>query len=444
MALGEGLAMPPGTDASTLDALSPSGARRLRPAWPDRPRVAAGRRRFVAAQCRQRPGSGILPPPDPARCGPAGRDPVPPTRWPPPCPSSGACWSTAPPRPACWWPSATPPGNCCGWRGPRAPHPRRGHALHGGGGLERGERRHERARHRTGPGPCRCRSSGAEHLVRPVTPWSCSAAPIREPDTRRRARGVGHHRRHRGGHPADHGPGPGHGRRGGGGATAGPPQSSTRPAALAFGSGRPAPGGPRPTRGAADLRAHRQHAEPAAQRDGCCCWRCTRKASRPPNWRSRCRRTSTRPSPSAPSSPGCGPPGADRLGFPPVRAADPDAPDLRDVQTELERGNIRRAVELYRGPVLPQSQAPAVEGLREDLHQALRSRLIAVGEADSLLAFADTAHGHDDYEIWRAAAPRCPNPRPGSRGRDHGSTCSTPLWPKPRAATLQRPATLPA
>ena len=24
---------------------------------------------------------------------------------------------------------------------------------------------------------------GAEHLVRPVTPWSCSAAPIREPDT---------------------------------------------------------------------------------------------------------------------------------------------------------------------------------------------------------------------------------------------------------------------
>ena len=90
----------------------------------------------------------------------------------------------------------------------------------------------------------------------------------------------------------------------------------------------------------------------------------------------------------------------------------PIALDLRDVRTELDRGNIRRAVELYRGPVLPQSQAPAVEELREDLHQALRSRLIAVGEADSLLAFADTAHGHDDYEIWQAASAALPESSP--------------------------------
>ena len=35
-----------------------------------------------------------------------------------------------------------------------------------------------------------------------------------------------------------------------------------------------------------------------------------------------------------------------------------------------------------------------------------------MGEADALLAFADTAHGHDDYEIWQAASAALPESSP--------------------------------
>jgi hypothetical protein len=30
----------------------------------------------------------------------------------------------------------------------------------------------------------------------------------------------------------------------------------------------------------------------------------------------------------------------------------------------------------------------------------VRSCLLAAGDADALLSFADTAHGRDDFEIW--------------------------------------------
>jgi hypothetical protein len=96
----------------------------------------------------------------------------------------------------------------------------------------------------------------------------------------------------------------------------------------------------------------------------------------------------------------------------PYAIATPVALDIRDVRAELDRGDVRRAVARYRGPILPLSESPAIGQLRVDLHQALRSRLIAAGDADALLAFADTAHGHDDFEIWRAAYAALPATSP--------------------------------
>ncbi len=96
----------------------------------------------------------------------------------------------------------------------------------------------------------------------------------------------------------------------------------------------------------------------------------------------------------------------------PYAITTPIALDVREVRTELERNNVRRAVAHYRGPLLPLSESPAVAELRDDLHQALRSRLIAAGDADALLAFADTAHGHDDFEIWQAAYAALPASSP--------------------------------
>jgi transcriptional regulator of acetoin/glycerol metabolism len=74
--------------------------------------------------------------------------------------------------------------------------------------------------------------------------------------------------------------------------------------------------------------------------------------------------------------------------------------DVARVREDLAAGRLRRAVARYRGPVLPASTAPAVERLRDELHMHVRSCLLVSDDADALLSFADTAHGRDDFEVW--------------------------------------------
>lgn len=74
--------------------------------------------------------------------------------------------------------------------------------------------------------------------------------------------------------------------------------------------------------------------------------------------------------------------------------------DLEVVREHVRAGRLRSAVASYRGPVLPASTAPAVEELRDDLHLELRSALLAGADADALLSFADTPHGREDLEVW--------------------------------------------
>lgn len=75
--------------------------------------------------------------------------------------------------------------------------------------------------------------------------------------------------------------------------------------------------------------------------------------------------------------------------------------DVAQVRDDLAAGHLRRAVATYRGPILPASTAPAIERLRDDLHTYARSCLLASDNADALLSFADTPHGRDDLEIWQ-------------------------------------------
>lgn len=77
--------------------------------------------------------------------------------------------------------------------------------------------------------------------------------------------------------------------------------------------------------------------------------------------------------------------------------------DAAKVRTALSAGHLRRAVAAYRGPILPLSTAPSIEQMRDDLHMHLRSCLLAGRDADALLSFADTPHGREDFEIWTAA-----------------------------------------
>jgi transcriptional regulator of acetoin/glycerol metabolism len=93
-----------------------------------------------------------------------------------------------------------------------------------------------------------------------------------------------------------------------------------------------------------------------------------------------------------------------RLESRPYRLVDPVVTDADQVRDHLRRGRLARAVELYKGPMLPASQAPGIATLRDRLHAELRTALLGSGDADALLRFADTDHGRFDHAIWSAAA----------------------------------------
>ncbi|MET1038805.1 MAG: GAF domain-containing protein [Aeromicrobium sp.] len=96
----------------------------------------------------------------------------------------------------------------------------------------------------------------------------------------------------------------------------------------------------------------------------------------------------------------------------PYRLANAVDTDVARVRADLAAGHLRRAVARYRGPVLPASTAPAVERLRDELHMHVRSFLLASDDADALLSFADTAHGRDDFEVWERALSILPPSSP--------------------------------
>ncbi len=88
----------------------------------------------------------------------------------------------------------------------------------------------------------------------------------------------------------------------------------------------------------------------------------------------------------------------------PYRLGQPLRTDADEVRRLMDAGQLGRAVDLYRGPVLPSSDAPGVARLRESLHEDLRAALLASHDPDALLRFGDTEHGRLDWQVWHAAA----------------------------------------
>lgn len=87
--------------------------------------------------------------------------------------------------------------------------------------------------------------------------------------------------------------------------------------------------------------------------------------------------------------------------------------DAHQMLSLLDRGAYRVALAAYRGDVLPDSTAPGVEEFRDLVRATLREALLAEASVDVLLAFAATDAGADDEEALRlclellpAASPR--------------------------------------
>lgn len=86
--------------------------------------------------------------------------------------------------------------------------------------------------------------------------------------------------------------------------------------------------------------------------------------------------------------------------------------DAGQVLDCLQRGAHRIALEIYRGAVLPRSEAPGIVELRGRVSALMREALLTDGSAESLLKYAALPEAKDDVEVRIAAlkllAPRSP------------------------------------
>lgn len=95
---------------------------------------------------------------------------------------------------------------------------------------------------------------------------------------------------------------------------------------------------------------------------------------------------------------------------PPYRLELPFQADFLELEAHLRQGRIRAGLELYRGPLLPRSQAPGVVRLRETLEEVLRQAVLTSGDPEALLSLAEQLG--DDPELWEAALATLPKQDP--------------------------------
>ena len=91
----------------------------------------------------------------------------------------------------------------------------------------------------------------------------------------------------------------------------------------------------------------------------------------------------------------------------PYRITVPFTLDVSDCEAALAAGNVRAALELYRGPLLEKSDAPGIRDARLYLEERLRQSALHSGDAEALLPLAETLG--DDLELWQATHAALPS-----------------------------------
>ncbi len=90
--------------------------------------------------------------------------------------------------------------------------------------------------------------------------------------------------------------------------------------------------------------------------------------------------------------------------------------DAQQVLSLLDRGAHRVALAAYSGAVLPDSVSPGVERFRDTVRTTLREAILTEASLDVLLTFADTEDGADDIEALRLALSMLPARSPKRAG----------------------------
>jgi hypothetical protein len=96
----------------------------------------------------------------------------------------------------------------------------------------------------------------------------------------------------------------------------------------------------------------------------------------------------------------------------PYRLPVPPVLDARQVLDHLRRGAHRLALNHYRGAVLPASEAPGIIRLRREVSANLREAVLSDASPETLLRYLELPEAEYDAEGWRAALrllpPRSP------------------------------------
>ncbi|MFF3560906.1 GAF domain-containing protein [Streptomyces sp. NPDC002574] len=100
------------------------------------------------------------------------------------------------------------------------------------------------------------------------------------------------------------------------------------------------------------------------------------------------------------------------LGSRPYRLLLPVSTDAEEVHALLARGAYRQALAAYPGTLLPGSTAPAVAEARDELDCEMRRALRHRGDARLLLAWLERPENHVDAEMLQAAISALPRESP--------------------------------
>ncbi|GGY93065.1 GAF domain-containing protein [Streptomyces avidinii] len=128
----------------------------------------------------------------------------------------------------------------------------------------------------------------------------------------------------------------------------------------------------------------------------------------------------------------------------PYRTAAPLDADFTALTRQLATGAVSAALRRYPGPLLPASTAPGIVRLRRRIEDQARAAVIARADAGLLTEWVCSPWGADDPEAWRAlAAALPPERRPAALARVRALDRELGARPEPRSrrrATYPQPA----
>jgi hypothetical protein len=84
--------------------------------------------------------------------------------------------------------------------------------------------------------------------------------------------------------------------------------------------------------------------------------------------------------------------------------------DALELDHHLANGDLQQALELYQGPLLPESEAPGIVRERERIDEALRQAVLLSGEPELILRLARKFE--DDLDLWERAKELTPHDDP--------------------------------